>query len=384
METMRRPRLPIGWMGRVWGKIRSAGGQVGGSLAAEVPGSAPGIDRHPGVETPPAAGEVRLTLTRYGAEAQEVQEGAEVEDLLARVEAARGDRLWINVEGLHPHVVMRLGKRFGMHTLAGEDVLKTHQRPKVEVFPDHLFVVVRMLRLVEGRLVGEQVSFFLFGEVLITFQEARGDVWDPVRTRLASPGSRLRQRDVSYLLYALLDAIVDHLFPILEDYGDHLEKIEDRIMERADRSVQKAIFSVKRELLLLRRLVWPLREVIETLRHDTATGLSAETRTFLRDVHDHCVQLMDLIETFREALSAMNELYLSLMSTRTSEVMRVLTIITCVFAPPTFLAGVYGMNFEVLPELHWPQGYLFFWLVCLFMTSALFLYLHRRGWLLQR
>jgi magnesium transporter len=267
------------------------------------------------------------------------------------------------------------------HTLAAEDVLRVPQRPKLEPYEGHLFIVARMLSLQERTLIAEQVSFFVFENTLLTFQERTGDVWDPIRQRLQKAGSRLRTFETSYLLYALLDAVVDHCFPILENYGDQLEELEQAITANPSPQSQHRLHSLKRELAMLRRVIWPLREVLSALCRDDTEGISPSVKTYLRDVTDHTVQVMDIVESCREMAASLNDLYMSAVSNRMNEVMKVLTIMASFFIPITFVAGVYGMNFEQFPDLHWRYSYAVFWLVCLSITICLAIFFVRKGWI---
>jgi magnesium transporter len=291
---------------------------------------------------------------------------------------------WVNVNGLHPHVVNQLREHYGFHTLAAEDVLRVPQRPKLETYDGHLFIIVRMLMRREDRLHSEQVSLFLFQDTILTFQEIPGDVWDPIRQRIQKAGSRFRFHDASYLLYALLDAVVDHCFPILEAYGEMLEELERRVMTDPTTEVQQGIHTVKRELASLRRVVWPMREVVNELQREETEGIATPVRTYMRDVYDHTIQLMDIVETHREMAGGLNDLYMSSVSNRMNEIMKVLTIMASFFIPITFVAGVYGMNFEVLPELHWKYSYAGFWTICLGMTTFLAVFFYRKRWIGRR
>lgn len=237
-----------------------------------------------------------------------------------------------------------------------------------------------MVELHDGDLRSDQVSFFLGRNTLITFQEFRGDAFDPIRKRIQTRGSRLRQHDASFLLYALLDAIVDNYFPLLEGFSDHLEDVEERLLTDPDRCVLQQVHTTKRELLLLRRTVWPLRELIAQLQRDKHECLSETAQMYLRDVYDHCVQIIDLIETYREITDDLTETYISSISNRTNEIMKVLTIMGSIFIPLTFLAGVYGMNMPI-PENRWAGSYYAFWAICLVMAGGMLLWFRRRGWL---
>ena len=357
------------------GKPRSAGRD------RSLPGSAPGIESMATVDEAPASGAVCIQCVDYGPERAEVRE---VTDLAAFLREPRPNWCrvrWLNVDGLHPYIVNQLKMHFGFHTLAAEDVLRVPQRPKLETYEGHLFIVARMLMLMEGTFKSEQVSFFFFKDTLITFQETTGDVWDPIRQRLQKPGSRLRMFDTSYILYALLDAVVDHCFPMLEQYGESLEGLEDEVVKNPTTEVQRRLHGIKRELALVRRVIWPMREIMNELQRDETEEITPAVKTYMRDVYDHTVQVMDIVESCREMAAGLNDLYMSAVSNRMNEVMKVLTIMASFFIPITFVAGVYGMNFEILPELHWKYSYAVFWLICLSITTSLAVYFWRKGWL---
>lgn len=360
------------------------------------PGSVPGVDVRELRTKPGKPGEVRVTCFDYCAEQVQAQEITDIDAFVAVHRPSWSAVRWINVDGLSDlHVVRALAIKYDLHPLAVEDVLHLSQRPKVEAYDEasehqaRLFIIVRMLQLVEDRLESEQVSIFLGHKTVLTFQEQPGgDVWDPVRTRLQTRGSRLRQNDASFLAYSLVDAIVDQCFPILEHYGDRLEELEDLILERPSSTVINAVHGLKRDLLLLRRALWPMREVLNTLHREPHECMSDTTRTYLRDVYDHAVQIIDIIETYREVATALAETYMTSVSTRLNEIMKVLTIIGTIFIPLTFLAGVWGMNFgDAMPEVRhavrlypwiYPVG---FWGLCLATAGALYWWIRRRGWL---
>lgn len=346
-------------------------------------GARPGIESFAGIDQPPAPGTVRLQWYDYDAQGITLHESDDV-DAVVRAPRREGVVRWINVDGLHPYVVNRLREVHGFHTLAAEDVLRTSQRPKLDAFDNSLFVVARMLTLQEGSLHHEQVSCFLFADTLITFQEQPGDVWDPIRQRLQPPGSRLRSLGPAYLLYALLDAVVDQAFPILEHYGDQLEELEGVVVEDPQPGIQRDIHRIKRELAVLRRVLWPMREVVNGLCRDDSDMIPDSVKTFIRDVYDHAIQVMEMVESYREQAGGLNDLYMSAVSNRMNEIMKVLTIMASVFIPITFFAGVYGMNFEYLPELKWHYSYAVFWGVCLGVVAGLLWFFRRRGWIGRR
>lgn len=324
---------------------------------------------------------MRVQCADYGPEKIEFRD---VPDLAAFLREPRPEwaRIrWLNVDGLHPYVVNQLRQHLGFHTLAAEDVLNTSQRPKLEEYENHLYIVARMLMMNDSSLAQEQVSIFLFKDTVLTVQETPGDVWDPIRQRLQKPASRLRTLDTSYLLYALLDAVVDHCFPILEKYGEILETLEHEVVENPSPRVQQRLHGIKRELAMLRRVIWPLREVVNELHRDETEEISPAVKAYMRDVYDHAVQVIDIVETYREMTGGLNDLYMSSVGNRMNEIMKVLTIMASFFIPITFVAGVYGMNFDNLPELHYKYSYVIFWIICLGITGALGIYFYRKGWL---
>jgi len=318
-------------------------------------GSAPGTLVHTG---PRVAETVRVTRLRYGAGTLEEDAHDSLDDRLLEDDGA--SVVWLNVDGLHDASILdAIDVRFGVHRLVLEDVLSIHQRPKVEAYDGYFFAVVKMLDFdEESRCVTvEQVSFIVGERFLFSFQERSGDVFDPVRERLRGGKGRIRGRGVDYLAYALIDAVVDRYFLVLERIGDRIEQIEEEAMNGGSSATIHAIHDLRREILVLRRAVWPLRDALALMYRGDVEGIHEDTRLFLRDVHDHTVQVIDTIESLRELLSAAMDLHLSSVSNRMNEVMKVLTIIATIFIPLSFFAGVYGMNFEHMPELSWPWAY---------------------------
>lgn len=375
------PLKGVGDLGRRLMSNLTMGSPFGGTASKTVrPGASPGIESMEGIDEPPSADTVRIYWVDYGEERIEWKEGT-ADEFHASQRPEWSKSRWVNVDGLHPYVVNQLRKKYQFHTLAAEDVLRTSQRPKVEAFEHYLFTVLRMMRLEGDSLKQEQVSLFLFEKTVLTFQEIPGDVWGPIRERLNRSGSRLRTCNVSYLFYALLDAVVDHFFPILETYGNRLEVLEDEVMDDPGPAVQQAIHGVKRELAVLRRVLWPLREVANELHRTELQWISAEVRTFLRDVYDHTLQIIEIVEMHREQAAGLNDLYMSAVGNRMNEIMKVLTIMASFFIPITFVAGVYGMNFDHIPELSWHYSYFVFWGVCLSIVGGLGVYFVRRGWI---
>lgn len=290
---------------------------------------------------------------------------------------------WLNVDSVNqPEVIQSIGHAFDLHPLVLEDVLNTDQRPKVEDYEGYLYIVVRMLRFdaTRDQIHSEQLSLVLADGLVLSLQEMPGDVFDGVRERL-NAGRRIRFMKADYLAYALLDAVVDHYFTLLEHLGDQVEALEDELIANPTPATLARIHHFKREMLMLRKAVWPLREVLSRLSRDESDIISAETRLFLRDVYDHVIHVIDTVDTIRELLASMLDLYMSSVSNRMNEVMKVLTIFATLFMPLTFIAGVYGMNFEVMPELEWRFGYPAVLLVMLLVVIGLVAFFRRRRWL---
>jgi len=296
---------------------------------------------------------------------------------------------WVNVDGVgNGSTVLKIGEFFGFHPLALEDTINVHQRAKVEQYSKYDFIVARMVTPSQGIIETEQLSLFLGENFVVTFQELPGgDCLDPVRERIRKGGTKIRSAGPDYLAYSLLDAAVDSYFPVLEDYGEQLETLEDKIIISPDNDTVRQIHEVKRELLLLRRAVWPFREALNSLIRDEMPFITNETRIYLRDCYDHAVRIIDLVETYRELGSDLMDCYLSSISNKLNEVMKVLTIITLVFIPPTFIAGVYGMNFNPtrspfnMPELEWYFGYPFALMLMAILAGGMLFFLRWRGWI---
>ena len=291
---------------------------------------------------------------------------------------------WINVDGLHDVPVLeRIAECFALHPLVLEDILDTNQRPKLEDYGDYLYIVVKMLTYDEGakRLGTEQISFVVGEGYVLSFQEAGGDVLDPVRQRIRTAKGKIRRMGADYLVYALLDAIVDSHFVVLEQLGELVEDIEDAVVLTPGPEMLQSIHELKRDMVRVRRSVWPLREVVAALERGDCQLVQDATRIFLRDLYDHTVQVIETVESLRDVLSGMLDIYLSSISNRMNEVMKVLTIIGTIFIPLTFVAGIYGMNFKRMPELDTAWGYPMFWGICLATTGFMLWFFRRKRWL---
>ena len=291
---------------------------------------------------------------------------------------------WINVEGIHEiDILEKLGNYYEIHSLALEDILNTDQRPKTDDFDGNIFIVLKMLSYNDKskEVITEQVSFILGSSFLISFQEGiEGDVFNPVRERLRTNKGRIRKSGADYLTYSLLDAIVDNYFIVLEKLGEKIEFLQEELIKNLTPKTLHEIHELKRELIFLRKSIWPLREVISALQRQESILIKDTTRIYLRDVYDHAIQVMDSIETFREMISAMIEIYLSNLNNRINSVMKVLTVIATIFMPPTFIVGIYGMNFKYMPELDWKYGYPTVLLLMLFIAVTMLVIFKKKKW----
>jgi len=322
----------------------------------------------------------RIEFIDYTSDELEEREFDTIDEALACRDTERVS--WLNIDGLHDtDLLKKIGDHFGLHPLVMEDIVNTHQRPKVEEYEGYVFVVARMLYVRDGDLASEQMTFVLGPRWLLSFQEVHGDVFAGVRERIRAGRGRVRKMGPDYLLYALLDAIIDHYFVVLETFGERIETLEDELTEDPKPELLNRIHEFKRQSLLLRKAVWPMREAVAALQRMESDLVREETGLFLRDAYDHTIQSIDAIESFRDTLSSLQDLYLSSISNRMNEVMKVLTIIATIFVPLTFVAGIYGMNFEILPELHWKWGYALFWVVVLALGGSMLAFFRRKRWL---
>lgn len=291
---------------------------------------------------------------------------------------------WININGVHQESIIKdTGKALNIHPLILEDIANTTQRPKVEEHQDFLFLIVKMAYIEKKskELIFEQVSILLGKNYLITLQEREGDVLEGVRERIRSNKGKIRKESSDYLLYAILDAIVDNYFSVLEQLGEQIEDLEVELIENANQSLLHQIHHLKQELIFLRKSIWPMREVVNTLQRMENPLMSESSYVYFRDVYDHTIQVMETVETFRDMSNGMLDLYLSTVSNKMNEVMKVLTIFAAIFIPLTFIAGVYGMNFDVMPELKWKFAYAVWWGIIIVITAGMLLFFKKKKWL---
>jgi len=324
----------------------------------------------------------RISLLDYDESAFQEKEVSSIEECFPFKD--KPTVTWINVDGLHQvEIVEALGKHFDLHPLVMEDIVHSGQRPKAEDYDNYVFIVVRMLRYKEetGQIGDEQVSFILGPTWVLSFQEYEGDVFDPIRQRLRSGKGRIRKLGADYLAYVLIDAVVDHYFVLLEKLGDRVEALGEEVTENPSSKDLEEIRQLKRELLFLRKSVWPLREVLSSLQRGESSLFKDSTLVYLRDAYDHTIQVIDTVETFRDMTSGMLDVYLSSLSNKMNEVMKVLTIIATIFIPLSFVAGLYGMNFAFMPELGWRFGYFAALGLMALVAGGMLLYFRRKKWL---
>jgi magnesium transporter len=353
------------------------------------PGAAPGIEHDEIAHLPSGNGQVRLTCIDYCPERCEIQDIDDLDEFLNRHRPGWSVVRWINVAGFsNMHILHALATKYDLHPLAIEDVLHLAQRPKVDRYGGEesqiqarLFIVAHVFQSTNGCLESEQVSIFLGHRTVLTFQEGPSNMWGSILERVKARGSRLRGNDASFLVYSLLDDNIDRCFPILEQYGELAEEIEDHILAHPQSNIINEIHQFKRDMRLMRRMLWPMREVIMSLQRESHECVSETTRVYLSDLYDHVIQIIDIIEIYREMASDLAEAYMSSVSNRMNEIMKVLTIIGTIFIPLTFLAGVYGMNFRFLPELSQVWAYPAFWVVCILVAGIMTVMFHRRNWI---
>jgi magnesium transporter len=291
---------------------------------------------------------------------------------------------WIDIDGLHQiEILEKIGECYGLHPLVLEDILNTDQRPKMEDYGDYIYIVLKMLDQgnKSNEIVTEQISLILGPNFVFSFQEKEGDVFDPIRERIRNGKGRIRKMGGDYLAYALLDSIVDNYFIILEKLSEKIEYLEEKLITRPTPETLQTIHHLKREMIFLRKAIWPLREVIGGLERNESSLIKESTKIYLRDIYDHTIQTIDTIETFRDMVSGMLDIYLSSVSNRLNSVMKVLTIIATIFMPLTFLAGIYGMNFKYMPELTWRWGYPVLWLIMIGIGIFMLAYFKKKNWL---
>ncbi|RJP26076.1 MAG: magnesium and cobalt transport protein CorA [Candidatus Abyssobacteria bacterium SURF_5] len=337
-------------------------------------------------------GNPRISVMDYDERRFEEREAAEVEELFEYLE--RPTVTWVNIDGIHQTDILdKMGRRYNLHPLVLEDILNTDQRPKAEDHGEFLYIVLKMLSLhnsfeKEGEdsahlsveVEAEQISLILGRNFVLSFQESEGDLFDPIRERIRTNKGRIRQMKADYLAYVLIDIIVDNYFAVLETFGDRIEALEDYLADSPTAESLHSLHIMKREMIFLRKFVWPLREMINALERGESPLIEPATLTYLRDVYDHTIHVIDTIETYRDMLSGMVDTYLTSISNRTNEVMKVLTIIATIFIPLSFITGMFGMNFAYIPMESWPSGFYITALLMFLVGALMLLYFRSKHW----
>jgi magnesium transporter len=330
---------------------------------------------------------VKITVMDYDAENLQEKDVERIEDCFPFKETPTVT--WINISGIHDvAVVEKIGSHFGLHPLVQEDILNTGQRPKLEESDEYFYIALKMIYIEKDKsyFSSEQVSIIFGDNFVLSFQEKEGDVFDPVRERIRKTVPRSRMLGPDYLAYSLIDAVVDNYFTVLEHLGEGIESIEDVLINQPNPHNLETIHDMKRELILMRKRIWPLREVVSALSRSDSKLIHDYTDPYIRDLYEHVIQVIDTVETFRDMVSGLVDMYLSSVSNKMNEVMKVLTVIATIFIPLSFLAGVYGMNFDRsighwnMPELGFAYGYVGFWVVALVVGVGLFVFFKRKGW----
>jgi magnesium transporter len=327
------------------------------------------------------AEKVRITLIRYDGTHFEEKEVGKIDDCFP-IKGRRGVT-WLNIDGLHDvEVIDKIGKHLGIHPLVLEDVLNMNERPKIEDFDDYIFVIAKMLYHGKTRndVITEQVSLILGSNYVVTFQERVGDVFDTIRERLRTSKGRLRKNGADYLAFGLLDATVDGYFVVLESIGEKIDYFEESVIQKPTTEILHEIHGLRRRLLSMSRVTWAEREVIDCLQRGESELVKESTKVFLRDVYDHTIQIIDNVETFRDMFSSMLDIYMSSISNRLNQIMKVLTIIATIFMPLSFIAGVYGMNFLFMPELSVSFAYPLVLLLMLVIALTMVIYFKKKKW----
>lgn len=347
------------------------------SKQREIVGKAPGSLIYTGVQKDSP---VTMSVIRYNSDDYKKFKIESVSE--ASSEKQTEQVSWININGIHDtKIIESIGKDFGLHSLLLEDILNIEQRPKIEQYDDNIVVFFKMLYLTDGKLDIEPISIVLGPNYLISFQEREGDIFDNVRQRIENSHGRIRKRGADYLLFALMDAVIDNYFIVMEEIAERLELLEDRLFEDSDEELLYELQQYRKEIVRMRRSIYPLREVVGRLDRSQYEIIAEDTERFFRDLYDHTIQIIETIETFKETVSSLKDVYMTGVSNRMNEIMKVLTLIATIFIPVTFVAGVYGMNFDHMPELHWEYGYPAAWILMIIMGVGMFVYFKRKKWL---
>ncbi len=326
---------------------------------------------------------IRITITEYNEGCFYEREAKSIEECLPFKDKNRPTVAWINIDGIHQSEILgKLGEGFGLHPLIVEDIMNTDQRPKIEDFETYSYLVLKMVYFngKDGEIVSEQVSLILGQNFVISFQESEIGIFQVIRDRIRTNKGRIRKLGADYLAYCLIDAIVDNYFIIMETMGEKIELLEDELVREPTPGILHTIYNLKRNMILLRRSVWPLREVIGGLERGESLLIQESTRIYLKDIYDHTIHIIDTLETFREMVAGMLDIYLSSINNRLNADIKVLTMIATIFMPLTFIAGIYGMNFKYMPELEWRWGYPLIMFIMSAVSIIMVYYFKKKKW----
>ncbi|WP_264696313.1 magnesium/cobalt transporter CorA [Candidatus Nitrosacidococcus sp. I8] len=325
-------------------------------------------------------------MTHYTKSHLKMQEFSEVSECQGKI--LESENVWVHIQDLADYkTLLHLAALFNIHPLAVEDIFKKEQRPKIEPYEEQLFIVLGLPTIEDNTLKIRRVGLFLGKNYLISFCDGVNNPFTTLQKKLHKKNNTIQAHSIDYLFYTLVDSVIDQGFPLLESKGEEVENLEEILLFQPTRTELTHIHRLKRELLHLRRIFWPQREVVNALLHMESDLIRSDTQIYLRDCYDHSIQLMELLETYRDMAGNMLDLYLSSISNHTNEIMRVLTIISTIFIPLTFIVGVYGMNFEsnnhnpwAMPELRWHYGYPIVWLVMISIVIGLLVFFKKRKW----
>ena len=344
-------------------------------------GTSPGTLTYVGQEV---SFETKIWWTSYNFDKYEISEVPDLGNF--NVELADDKTYWMNVDGIHePAVIANIGDMFNLHPLVLEDILNTHQKPKFEYYnDDQLFVTLKMIEYNpytrEAEI--EHLSFVMGDGYLISFQEERSrDIFEPILTRIKASAGKTRKNGADYLMYSLIDLVVDNYFTVLDKFSENMEQLEEDIIKNPNPKALNELYSMKRELTIMRKTIFPLREMLASLIREEAPLITANTSLYLRDVLDHVMQVIETVDSYRDLGASLMDLYLSQVSNKMNNVMKVLTVISVIFMPLTFVAGIYGMNFDNMPELHWQYGYYVVWIVMVILVIVMLIWFKRKNWL---
>ncbi len=325
-------------------------------------------------------GEKKIKVFSYSKEGYEESELGSIDSLSEYLNS--GGIVWIDLQGGHGREdVERLGEIFGLHPSAVRSALTSGQRPTYEEFEDHVFIIASQVYVNKGMIMREQISIFLRKNTLITIQERPGDVFEPVRRKIRENTGKIRSKGADYLAYSIMREILDHYFEVLEHLGIRIDKIEEGVLKSPDQRIMRELHEIRREILFLKHMAWPMRGVIDGMYRDESGNITKDTKKYLRSLQDMCLQMIEISETYRDMVSSMTDIYLSSLSYRSNEIMKILTIIATIFIPLTFITGLYGMNFRNMPELYWYWGYPTVLVVMFLIAVSMLLYFRKKRWI---